>query len=110
MKRIFALLVSLALLLGCACAESSHDADWNLPETIGMTEEVTALFDHALAGLDGVGYEPLGFLGEKDGVYCVLCRATVIYPNAKPFYALVYVSDAGLQNIWEIWIDAHSRK
>ena len=61
-------------------------------------------------GLTGVGYEPVGYLGEKDGVYCVLCRATVVYPGAKPFYALVYVSDEGLQNIWEIWMGVHAEK
>lgn len=84
--------------------------DWNLPETIEMTDEVTAIYGKAMEGLTGVNYEPLGYLGEKDGVYCVLCRATVVYPNAKPYYALVYVSEAGLQNIWEIWMGAHAEK
>lgn len=92
MKKLIALLVAVLLLLGAACAENtSDDAGWNLPETIDMTEEVTAVFNHAMEGLVGVGYEPLGYLGEKDGVYCILCRATVIYPGAKPGYALVYV-------------------
>ena len=86
------------------------DADWNLPETIEMPEDVTAVFEKAMDGLTGVGYEPVGYLGEKDGVYCVLCRATVIYPDAKPYYALVYVSDEGLQNIWDIWMGAHAEK
>jgi len=103
------MLLSLAVFLP-ASAEEAHDADWNLPETIEMTDEVTSLFNNAMNGLVGVGYEPLGFLGEKDGVYCILCRATVVYPGAKPFYALVYVTDAGVHNIWEIWMDAHSKK
>lgn len=89
---------------------ATPDADWNLPETTEMTEEVTAVFEKAMDGLTGVGYEPVGFLGEKDGVYCVLCRATVVYPDAKPYYALVYVSDEGLQNIWDIWMGAHAEK
>ncbi len=89
---------------------AAPDADWNLPETIEMTEEVTAVFEKAMKGLTGVRYEPVGYLGEKDGLYCVLCRATVVYPDAKPYYALVYVSDEGLQNIWDIWMGAHAEK
>ena len=89
---------------------ATPDADWNLPETIEMPKKVTAVFEKAMDGLTGVGYEPVGYLGEKDGVYCVLCRATVVYPGAKPFYALVYVSDEGLQNIWEIWMGVHAEK
>ena len=75
-----------------------------------MLEEVTVVFEKAMDGLTGVGYEPVGYLGEKDGVYCVLCRATVVYPDAKPYYALVYVNDEGLQNIWDIWMGFHAEK
>ena len=89
---------------------ATPDDDWNLPETIAMTEEVTAVFEKAMDGLTGVDYEPIGYLGEKDGVYCVLCRATVVYPDAKPYYALVYVSDDGVENIWDIWMGAHAEK
>lgn len=130
MKKIAAVVLSVMLIfLMAACAGADEktevqeqtqeqaqtetatpDADWNLPETTEMTEEVTAVFEKAMDGLTGVGYEPVGFLGEKDGVYCVLCRATVVYPDAKPYYALVYVSDEGLQNIWDIWMGAHAEK
>jgi predicted small lipoprotein YifL len=89
---------------------ATPDADWSLPETIEMTEEVTAVFDQAMEGLTGVDYKPVGYLGEKDGVYCVLCRAAVVSPDAKPYYALVYVSDDGLENIWDIWMGAHVEK
>ena len=89
-------------------AGASRDADWTLPETTDLTEEASACFNEAMAGLVGVNYEPLGLLAEKDGLYCVLCRATVIYPDAKPYYVLVYVNDAGIQNIWDLWLDAHA--
>ena len=89
---------------------ATPDADWKLPETIEMTEEASALFDHAVEGLTGVRYEPLGYLGEKDGVYCVLCRAAVLAPDASPYYALVYVNNDGVQNIWDIWMGAHAQK
>ena len=130
MKKIAAAVLAVMLILSltaCAGAEetvktqeqtqeqtqaeaATPDADWNLPETIEMPEEVTAVFEKAMDGLTGVGYEPVGYLGEKDGVYCVLCRATVVYPDAKPYYALVYVSDDGMQNIWDIWMGAHAEK
>ncbi len=110
MKKLLALIIAALLLIGTACAENTHDADWTLPETIEMTEEITAIFEQAMTGLVGVRYEPLGYLGEKEGIYCILCRATVVYPGATPYYALVYVNDAGVQNIWDIWMDAHSEK
>ena len=110
------IIVFLFMLSGCAKAKEqtesaeSPDADWDLPETIEMSDDVTALFDKAMAELTGVDYEPLGYLGEKDGVYCILCRARVVYPDAKPYYALVYVSNDGIHNIWDIWMGAHSEK
>ena len=126
MKKITAVVLSVMMVFSmaaCVGAEektevqeetqtemTTPDADWNLPETIDMPEEVTAVFEKAMDGLTGVGYEPVGYLGEKDGVYCVLCRATVVYPDAKPYYALVYVSDEGLKNIWDIWMGAHAEK
>ena len=126
MKKILsALLIALLMLSLCACASSggeqepsgaqeqpasSPDADWNLPETIGMTEEVTAMFENAVPGIPDVRYEPQGFLGEKDGVYCVLCRATAVSPDAAPYYALVYVTAEGVANIWDIWMGAHAGK
>ncbi len=90
--------------------QTTPDADWTLPETIEMTDDVQELFTNAMNGLVGVDYVPLGYMGEKDGVYCILCRATVVYPDAKPYYALVYVNDQGVQNIWDIWMGAHSEK
>ena len=132
MKKIAAVVLAVMMVLSlaaCAGAEektqapeqtqtqeqaqteaATPDADWSLPETIEMPEDVTAVFEKAMDGLTGVGYEPVGYLGEKDGVYCVLCRATVIYPDAKPYYALVYVSNEGLQNIWDIWMGTHAEK
>ena len=128
MKKIVAAVLAAMMIVSlgaCAKAEekadtqenlqmqeqaATPDADWSLPETVEMTEEVTAVFDHAMEGLTGVDYKPVGYLGEKDGVYCVLCRAAVVSPDAKPYYALVYVSDDGLENIWDIWMGAHVEK
>lgn len=90
--------------------ETAPDADWNIPETVEMTDEVTEMFNKAMEDLTGVDYVPEGLLGEKDGTYCILCRATVIYPDAKPYWSLVYVNDEGVQNIWDIWMGAHAEK
>lgn len=89
---------------------TTPDADWDLPETIEMSEKVKEVFDKAVEGMTGVSYEPVGYLGEKDGVYCVLSRAAEAYPDAKPYYALVYVNDEGVENIWDIWMGAHAKK
>ncbi len=108
MKKMIALFVTaLLMIVSIAAAE---DADWNLPESIEMTDEVTALFDQAMKTLVGVNYEPLCFLGEKEGIYCILCRATVVYPDAKPYYTLVYINETGISNIWDIWMDKHAVK
>jgi hypothetical protein len=126
-KVMYSILIAVLALSLCACSTqggeegqdqeqaaaeevTTPDADWDIPETTELTDEVRALFDKAMEGLTGVGYEPVGLLGEKDGVYCILCRATVIVPDAKPYYSLVYVSEDGLQNIWDIWMGAHSEK
>ena len=44
---------------------NTPDADWNLPDTIEMPEEVTAVFEKAMDGLTGVSYEPVGYLGPE---------------------------------------------
>ena len=123
MKKTLLILTCALFLVLVACAktvpeqtdktqeeQTTPDADWDLPETIEMTDDVQELFTNAMNGLVGVDYVPLGYMGEKDGVYCILCRATVVYPDAKPYYALVYVNDQGVQNIWDIWMGAHSEK
>ena len=126
MKKFITILLAAVMLLSLtACAktaspqaqaeepqaeQTSPDADWLLPENVEMTEELEELFSKATEGLVGVSYEPLGMLGEKDGVYCFLCRAAAVYPGAKPYYALVYVKDQSVQNIWDIWMGAHAEK
>ena len=118
MKR-FLLIITVFMMFSLSACNSKKeqigssgnpDTDWNLPETIQMSDDITAVFDKAMNDLTGVDYEPLGYLGEKDGVYCILCRARVVSPDAKPYYALVYVGSDGVHNIWDIWMGAHSEK
>jgi len=91
-----------------AGSETSGMAGWTVPETTEVTAELRDAFDNALKGLLGVSYEPVAFLAEKDGVRCFLAKATVIYPGATPYYVLIYLKEDGVQNIWDLWLDAHA--
>ena len=67
---------------------------WSLSENPAMTEKDMERFDKAMEGLVGVGYTPMLCLGTQivSGTnYCYLCRAQVVYPDAEPYYALVYI-------------------
>lgn len=53
------------------------------------------LFDEALNGLVGVTYKPIAFLGEqlvKGMNYFILTEAKVVYPDAKPYPAIVEIN------------------
>ena len=117
MKKILVMLTVLALALAALPMTLAEEATslpeenaavWTLPETTEITPEQQAIFDKAMEGLVGVNYTPAAFLAEHEGVLCFLCRAQVVYPNAAPYYALVYVTETGVQNIWDIWLDAHA--
>ena len=101
----------LVLLLLCTPVTAGADAsDWDLSAPTEVTEEVRAIFDKATEGLLGVSYVPACVLGVQGDTYCILCKATVIYPNAEPNNVLVYVNEDGIQNIYELWIDKHDKK
>ena len=101
----------LVLLLLCTPVTAGADAsDWDLSAPTEVTEEVRAIFDKATEGLLGVSYVPVCVLGVQGDTYCILCKATVIYPNAELNNVLVYVNEDGIQNIYELWIDKHDKK
>ena len=59
-----------------------------------LTDEQKAVFEKALEGLVGVDYVPIVCLGTQVVAgtnYCFLAKATVVYPDAKPKYVLVYI-------------------
>ncbi len=113
MKKLLAcvLLIAMFCLPMVAHAEEV-DPDWDMSVPTEITEEVQTLFDEAMEQLVGVNYTPVAVLGVKDNVWCILCKATVVYPNAKPYNALVYINAEAkeIQNIYELWIDKHSEK
>lgn len=74
---------------------SDMPGGWTEPESIELTEEAQAAFDAALEGLVGVDYQPIALLASQVVAgtnYAILCQATVVYPDAEPYYAIVYVS------------------
>ena len=94
MKRVIILLAALLLALPALAAADALPGGWLLPEDAALTPERLAPLEDALTGLLGVHYEPVAYLGSQvvAGVnHCYLCRATVVYPDAQPAWALVYV-------------------
>ena len=98
MKRI--LIIVLALLQLCltsACGQKKDDAltgGWAITDSTDMSAEAQTAFDKAIEGLIGVKYSPVALLGTQlvSGTnYCVLCESTAIYPDAQPYYTLVYI-------------------
>ena len=67
---------------------------WNATESPEIPEEVTEVFHKAFDGFVGVDYEPVAYLGYQIVAgknHCLLCQARVVYPDAEPYYALVYL-------------------
>ena len=75
-----------------------------------ITEDIRALFDRAMEKRMGVEYTPVAVLGVIDSTYCILCKAAVVYPGARPYNVLVYINEDGVQNIYELWIEKHAEK
>lgn len=91
MKKAISRGLALCLLVLVFCS-SAASAEWDTDVAPEITEEVQALFDKALDGLVGVNYTPIAVLGRQEDALCILCKATVVYPGAKPYYALVDIS------------------
>lgn len=67
---------------------------WYVPQDTKITEEELKIFNKAIEGLTGVGYEPVAYLGSQVVAgtnHCFLCKSTVIYPGATNRYTLVYI-------------------
>lgn len=78
------------------------------PESNAVTEELQAKFDAAMANLVGAHHTPLAYLGNNGAVDCFFCRSEAVVIDPVPYYTLVYINDSGVQNIYEVWIEAHA--
>ena len=97
MKKLMALILALVMvfaLAACGRQQAATVGGWTPAEGAAMTKEAQEAFDKAMEGLVGVKYVPVALLGRQivSGTnYCILCEATVVYPDAQPYYALVYI-------------------
>ena len=108
MKKMLYILLAAALLCallaGCGAKTEAPAAEtpaavggWTMPEEIAVTEETRAIFEKGAEQLVGVNYKPLALLGTQlvNGTNrAYFCSARVVYPDAKPFFALVHVYEA----------------
>lgn len=80
------------------------DEDWQIYTGIHLTDDERNAFQNAFAGMTGVSYEPIFVIAENDTGYMVLYKAAVVYPNAKPYYAVVKIdkTEKGNLDIGEI--------
>ena len=67
---------------------------WEAAADPTVTEEIRALLDKGLNGMLGVDYEPVTYLGSQVVAgrnHAILCKATVVAPNAVPSWKIVYL-------------------
>lgn len=72
------------------------EGGWMPADSPALSEEISEIFSKAMEGLTGVDYTPLALLGTQVVAgtnYAIICEATVVYPDAEPYYAIVYVSE-----------------
>lgn len=124
MKKVIAwLMICLMLCSSVAMGEEMSMKGWTVPASGEMTEEMQQLFEKGVAELLGVSYTPKLLLATQTvngtdhlgnpivagEIYCFLCLATVVYPDAEPYYTTVYIfeNQEGQTEIWQIeqvWI------
>ena len=108
MRKLIAMLMALMMLfgIGAACAEGEKTGEetpavggpavgsWAAAEVTEITPDELAVFDKAVEGLMGVKYEPVLLLGTQVVAgtnYAFLCKGTVVYPDALPYWYILYV-------------------
>ena len=67
---------------------------WTPAADPAVTDDLRAVFDGATEGLVGVSYVPVAYLGSQvvAGInHAFLAQATIVMPNAEPYYVIVYV-------------------
>lgn len=130
MKKIASILTVLVLAL-TLCVSASAEmmvGGWKIapaqsailteeaqPEPM-MTDEAADAFRKAMEKLDGAEYTPVALLATQlvaGTNYCILCQGKYVVPDAKPFWALVYIyadleGNAEIMNIYELYIDMHA--
>ena len=101
MKKMLALLLTLMMslsLLVPVFAEETEPAagGWaaNADDPTLIPEEALEAFNKATEELVGCDYEPIALLGSQVVAgtnYCLLCKCTVVTPDAPVSYVLMYI-------------------
>ena len=82
-----------------------------------LPQKVASYFDETMGKLLGAVYTPVAYLGSQIVAgqnHCFLARATVVYPGAQPYYALVFIYESldgqtKITNIAELDIAAYAQ-
>ncbi len=67
---------------------------WTSAADPAVTDDLRAVFDSATGGLVGVSYVPVAYLGSQVVAgtnHAFLAQATIVMPNAEPYYVIVYI-------------------
>ena len=119
-KPLTALMVLVLTFALCIAPVSAEEIDggWEIPvtEANALTEEAQAAFDKATEQLMGVNYTPVALLATQVVAgtnYCILCQATAVVPDAKPYWTLLYLyadleGNVEILNIYDLYIGRHA--
>ena len=95
MKKFAVILLALMLVLPAVVhADAPLAGGWTPAEDYTVTEERQAVFEKGMEMLVGVNYVPVAYLGSQVVAgtnHVFLCQATVVYPDAQPYYVLIYL-------------------
>ena len=107
MKKLISLILTTLLLIAClavpALAENAENeplvGGWtiNAENVAEIPQDVQDALTKAAEELTGCAYEPVALLASQvvSGMnYCLLCKTTVVTPDAPVSYTLVYIYEA----------------
>ena len=80
--------------MNAAVENAPLSGGWAAAADPTVTEEVKALLEKGLAGLTGVTYEPVTYLGSQVVAgrnHAILCKASVVNLNAIPTWKIVFL-------------------
>ena len=130
MKKLMAILLAAMMMLTLALpvlAEGSSSEEtaslggttvggWTVysEDPTAIPDEVKECFDKALDGLVGCTYDPIALLATQvvSGTnYCLLCRCTVVTPDAPECFVLMYLyknleGECSILSIQDVVFDA----
>ena len=111
MKKIAAVILAVMMFFAlCACAKNDENSvitdssgaeqgsvitgGWSRTGSPVVTDDIKALVDKALDGLDGAEYTPVAYLGSQVVAgtnHAVLCRTAPVVPDAVETWAIIYI-------------------